>query len=289
MKRHTKNLFAIGTFFLCCCNLALADSPAEKSQYTFFNPTPADQLRGMDTDRPNITNTPHTIDAGHFQLESGFVDYAYDHTDGVRTDDWSVCQFNLRAGVLNNLELNVAINAFEYERVHDSLSGRTSHQSSFGDTIVGGKLNIWGNESGETTWETALAIQPQLKIPTAREEIGNGHAEFSAGFPFAMDLPGQFHLSLQTAVEWERNSSNSGDVAGWANAAAIDHEFGKLDIYLEYASDLTTEKHQETEQTIDVGGIFQLTDNLTLDTGFNIGLNSASNDFEWLLGMSVRR
>ena len=31
----------------------------------------------MDTDRPNITNTPHTIDAGHLQIEAGAADYAY--------------------------------------------------------------------------------------------------------------------------------------------------------------------------------------------------------------------
>jgi hypothetical protein len=44
--------------------LARADSPPDRSQYTLFNPTPDGQLRDMDTDRPNITNTPHTIDVG---------------------------------------------------------------------------------------------------------------------------------------------------------------------------------------------------------------------------------
>ncbi len=52
-----------------------ATQPADKGQYTLFNPTPADQLRGMDTDRPNKTNTPHTIDAGHLQIEIGGFDY----------------------------------------------------------------------------------------------------------------------------------------------------------------------------------------------------------------------
>ena len=41
--------------------LARANSdsaPFDKSQYDLFNPVPDDALRGMDTDRPNITNTP---------------------------------------------------------------------------------------------------------------------------------------------------------------------------------------------------------------------------------------
>jgi hypothetical protein len=50
---------------------AAASQPPDKWQYNLFNPTPTDLLSGMDSDRPNITNTPHTIDAGHLQIETG--------------------------------------------------------------------------------------------------------------------------------------------------------------------------------------------------------------------------
>src|SRR5438105_4813158 len=49
----------------------------DKMRYTLFNPTPDDAMRGMDTDRPNKTNTAHTIDAGHVQIETGFCDWVH--------------------------------------------------------------------------------------------------------------------------------------------------------------------------------------------------------------------
>ena len=43
---------------------------ADKSQYTLFNPTPKEQMRPFNTDRPTKSNVPYTVDAGHFQIET---------------------------------------------------------------------------------------------------------------------------------------------------------------------------------------------------------------------------
>jgi hypothetical protein len=61
-----------------CAQFAFADaaSSAEstpapnKSQYTLFNPTPIDLRRPYNTDRPSKTDSPYTVDAGVFQIES---------------------------------------------------------------------------------------------------------------------------------------------------------------------------------------------------------------------------
>ena len=300
----------IAISFIACSRTTLADTlppattattepsnttttGANKWQYTLFNPTPADQLRGMDTDRPNLTNTPHTIDAGHLQIETGIIDYAYfrDHSpgDNVRDDDFDFGQFNFRLGVLNNLEVNVVVDAYDHVQLHDYDSSTSLRPGSFGDTVVGGKLNLWGDESGDNTWETAIAIQPQFKIPTARNDVGDGHFEFEIAAPFLMNLPAGFHLGLQPGVSCERNSDNTGYVTGFPMSVSVDRVvLGNLDLYLEYACDPTTEKHVETEQTIDVGGTYPLTDNIVLDTGVNCGLNRVSTNVEVLAGISIR-
>jgi hypothetical protein len=36
----------------------------DKSQYSLFNSTPADCMREFDPDRPDVTDSPFTIDAG---------------------------------------------------------------------------------------------------------------------------------------------------------------------------------------------------------------------------------
>jgi Putative MetA-pathway of phenol degradation len=270
-----------------------ASQPPDKWQYTLFNPAPADQLRGMDTDRPNVTNTPHTIDAGHVQIEIGVIDYSYfrDHSSeaNVREDDFDFGQFNFRIGVLNNLEINAVVDAYDYVKVQDNTAGTTTRAGSFGDTVLGAKLNLWGNEGDDDVWTTALAIQPQFKLPTAASDVGNGHFEFSVAGPFLVNLPAGFHLGLQPAVSYERNTVNNGYVTGFPTSVSVDRVvIGSLDVYLEYACDPTTEKHAQTEQTIDTGGTYPLSDNVVIDAGVNFGLNKASNNVEVLAGMSVR-
>jgi outer membrane putative beta-barrel porin/alpha-amylase len=270
-----------------------ATQPADKSQYTLFNPTPEDLLRDMDTDRPNKTNTPHTIDAGHLQIETGLFDDTYNrdryHADNALSNDLLLGQFNFRLGILNNLELNVILNSYDFSSFKDYVSGDSIRQNGVGDTIVGGKLNFWGNEMGETLWATALGIQPQLKIPTAREQIGNGHAELDVGLPFLMNLPDAFHLGLQTTVGWDRNFNADGDVTGWQNSISVDRVLiDNFDVYVEYWSMVTTEHHQEAQQTLDVGFTYPLNDNMQLDTGVNFGLNHASDSIEVTAGVTVR-
>lgn len=262
---------------------------ADKSQYDLFHPVPSNQLRDMDTDRPTVTNTPHTVDSGHLQIEAGFVDYSFYHRNNFRSDDLAVGEFNFRLGVLNQLELFAAVNAFEIDRDHDYGTGKSAHNNGFGDTQLGGKLNLWGDEMGEQIWATAFAIQPQFKFPTAGHDVGNGKFECAVGFPFLVNLPMGFHLDLQTGISGERSTANTGYVTGWQNAISLDRNLvGKLDVYVEYASDVTTEKHSQPVQTLDVGYVYPLTDNMVLDTGLAFGLNKASDNVEVLAGLSVR-
>ncbi len=292
-------LIALSTFGSLC----RADEPAtatqpsppapDKFRYTLFDPTPGNLLRGMDIDRPNATNTPHTIDAGHVQLEAGMIDYAYFHDrtnqSDVRQNVFDVGQLNFRVGALDCLELNAVVNTYNSIYTHDEIAHVASRAGSFGDTTLGAKLNIWGNESGDRVWATALAIQPEFKVATARTSVGNGHFEFSVVTPFLLNLPDGFHLGLQTGVSYGRNSKNNGDITGFPTGISLDRVvIGKLDLYIEYACSPTTQAHTETMQSFNFGGTYPINDNVVLDVGMNIGLNKVSSDVEILAGISFR-
>jgi hypothetical protein len=67
--------------------IAMADAvAADKDQYTLFNPTPKDQMRDFNTDRPTKSNVPYTVDAGHFQYEGDLFIYGYDNTSTPDTN-----------------------------------------------------------------------------------------------------------------------------------------------------------------------------------------------------------
>ena len=81
------------------------ESAADKSHYSLFSPTPAAQMRAFDTDRPDKTNSAHTVDAGHFQLEMDMFAYSHDRHNSERSflqnDNWTFANTNLRIGLTN--------------------------------------------------------------------------------------------------------------------------------------------------------------------------------------------
>src|SRR6266496_5585885 len=71
-------------------SLPASTPPPDKSQYTLFNPTPVKLWRPYNTDRPSKTDSPFTIDAGVFQLESDVANWTLDYENGVRTRTWII-------------------------------------------------------------------------------------------------------------------------------------------------------------------------------------------------------
>jgi len=69
-----------------CAQFAFADGDfsaastprPDKSQCTLFNPTPIHLRRPYNTDRPSKTDSPFTIDAGVFQIESDVASWTLD-------------------------------------------------------------------------------------------------------------------------------------------------------------------------------------------------------------------
>src|SRR5687768_3054656 len=72
----------------------------DKSRFTLFNPTPRALMREMSTDRPDTTESPYTVDAGHTQVELSFFDYTRDDSDdGGDFEALSLVPMNLKVGL----------------------------------------------------------------------------------------------------------------------------------------------------------------------------------------------
>ena len=137
----------------------------DKSQYTLFNPTPVDLRRAYNTDRPSKTDSPFTIDAGVFQIESDVCELDADddakHGD-VRIRTWIVGNTNFKLGLTNWMDLQVfpAILCQHAARA-DQRFGEPVEQDGFGDTTVRLKINLLGNDGGKLV----IGFLSSLKIP----------------------------------------------------------------------------------------------------------------------------
>src|SRR5215470_16230363 len=143
---------------------------ADKSQYWLLNPTPDKLLREMTTDRPDITESPFTVDAGHVQFETTIVGYSRSAPDQAHTvtDEFEFATTNMRIGITNSAELSLVWQPYGTVRVRQTDPVRVFHQSGMGELNIRTKFNLWGNDTFEKPGATALALLPFVSLPTDR-------------------------------------------------------------------------------------------------------------------------
>lgn len=256
---------------------------ADKSHYTLFNPTPDGALRDMATDRPDKTESPYTVDAGRFQVETDLVAYTYDRRDGVTTRAFDVMPFNLKIGLTDSSDLQLAYGAFS--RVRTFGGGVSDTDRGFGDLVVRYKQNLWGNDGGRT----ALGLMPFVKIPTNTLAQLNDDVEGGIIVPFAVDLGRGMGLGLMTEVDFLKAESGGGYEPTFVNSATVSFELTRrLGLYVEAFVERSAESGAETIVTVDTGFTYAVTDHLQLDAGVNIGVTDAADDLNVFVGLSQR-
>jgi hypothetical protein len=281
-----------------CCFLAVApvslaacgaenDTPVDKSQFHLFNPTPAKYLREMSTDRPDKTESPYTVDAGHFQFEMDFLNYAADKekSGGVtrRIDALAVAPINLKIGLCNRSDLQLVLEPYNhvYERTENSRETR----QGFGNTTLRYKYNFWGNDGGRT----AFAAMPYVRFPTSQD--GLGRSGFAGGLilPLAVQLPHEFNLGVMSQFDAARDEEGDGHHAAFVNTITVGHDIiGRLAGYAEFFSYVSTERGSKWAGTFDLGLTYGITANIQFDAGVNIGVTESAPDWNPFVGLSMR-
>lgn len=264
---------------------ASSSQPPGKSLFNLFHPTPAQYMRELSPDRPDETESPYTVDAGHFQLEMDFANFTYDHEAGATTRAWNVAPFNVKAGLFNNVDLQFVFDSFLKVRTEDRATGVTRGQSGIGDLTTRLKVNLWGNDAGRT----AFALLPFVKFPTSMDHLGNKAVEGGAIFPFAVKLPAGFEAGLESALLFLQDESGNRYHEDFIHSITFDHALlGAWSGYLEFFSDVSTERSAGWIGTVDVGLEWLLAENVQLDCGCNFGVTRAATDFHPFAGITLR-
>lgn len=275
--------------FTSLIGIACAQDAPDKSRYHLFNPTPREQMREMSTDRPDKTESPYTVDAGHFQIESDLAVYEHDHDtsagSSVYGDNWTFGSLNLKAGLCNFSDLQVVLFPYSKVRTDDRINGLIGHQSGFGDVLTRLKINFWGNDGGKA----AFGIMPFAKWPTSQDNLGNTAVEGGVIVPFGFELPAGFSCGMMTEFDWIRDAASSDYHSEFINTITFGHQIvGNLDGYVEFFSLVSAETGAPWVGTLDVGFTYAFTENTQLDAGVNIGVTKSAPDVSPFLGFSVR-
>lgn len=288
-RTNAMRLLALTLAFLAPAVLAGKPPAHDKRGDDLFHPTPREAMRELSTDRPDKTESPFTVDAGHVQIETDLAAFTYDRHNVERADRrveaWSFAATNVKLGLCSRADLQIVIEPYATVRTSDRASGATTRQSGFGDLTVRTKINLWGNDGGTT----ACAVMPFVKLPTNQDGLGNRAVEGGIIVPLAVKLPRGWDLGLMTEVDFLENSTGRGHHAEWVNTITLGHALTKrLGAYVEFFSAVTAEPHQPWVGTFDVGFTFALTDDIQLDCGANFGLTRSADDVAPFVGITWR-
>jgi hypothetical protein len=260
----------------------------EKSSYTIFNPVPGDLMRELNADRPDKTDCPFTVDAGHFQLEMDFANFTYDTPNSergnVKSEEYHIAPMNLKLGVLNDLDFQLVLSPYEWERTEEERAGIIERKFGFGDITPRVKVNLVGNDGGFFS----LALIPFVKLPTSRDHLGNSSVEGGVGIPYAFDIP-NWDVGFQTTFNCDRNSVGNGYHAEFDNSVSIGHAvISKLSYSVEFFSSVSTERNSGWIGTFDTWLTYQVNKNLRLDAGAYIGVTRSVDDWHPWVGRTWR-
>lgn len=261
---------------------------ADKSGYTLANPVPPALLRELSTDRPDQTESPYTVDAGHFQVELDFFNHTRDHDTAGGGDahrrDWSVAPVNLKLGLTNRIDLQLMIDPHVSSRTEDRIAGTTDRVSGFGDVTTRLKVNFWGNDSGRT----AFAVMPFVKWPLSASGVRNGETEGGVIFILGFELPAGWGSAAMTEVDFVSDGAGGRDTE-WVNTITFAHDLtDRLSGYVEFVAVTGDAPDFKWQGQFDAGLTYALDANTQLDFGCNFGVTRSAPDWQPFVGLSRR-
>ena len=280
--------------FICILALALIGAmtlPALQAQAAAGTTAPK-QLRELSTDRPDLTESPQSVDAGHLQMETDVLFYGYDrhNTDLLNTKvtSWGYGITNFKLGLRHNLDFQVVIEPHVSVKEENLDTGETISDEGFGDITLRAKYNLWGNDGGDT----ALALLPFLILPTNSLDSGSDKVQGGLILPYGTNLGEGVGLGAQAGVAFVENGDPSGSDydASFMFTAVLGFDLTeKLGLYLESSNEINSDGGSDNwAATIDGGFTYGVNENLQLDCGTNVGLTRAAEDLQVFAGFSWR-
>lgn len=285
-------LALIGATAAAAADGARPPAPQDKSRYTLADPTPDRLLRDLTTDRPDMTESPFTVDAGHVQVETNLFGYirSRPEADGTITSADEFATANIRIGLTHDSEINVVLQPYGTVRTRPLAPLAATRRSGVGSVDLRAKINVWGNDTFNAAGSTALALLPFVTIPTDRGNgLGAAYVEAGLIVPFAVRLSDRLGLGLNGGVHALKRGPASGYHVEWLGSASLSYEWTpRFGSYVEVAARLNTGDPRGDAVLIGAGLTYKVHRNLQLDAGINFGATPAADRINPFVGLSVR-
>ncbi len=281
--------------YLCLVLLTLASSAAaqklendtikvDKRQYTIFNPTPRQYMRPMVPDRPGITESPYSVDAGHLQYEADVLRLLTRREGTAYGHDWYVNHLLAKIGISDRTDFQVALDSYTDTRNYDEADpSATQVARGVGDVTVRVKHTLVGDD--DSRW--ALGVIAYVQLPTGGR-VGDGGYEPGLTVPVVFQCTKAWSVGGQVAGNFYYDREVSQHYFQLTPTLTTDYQFTKLvQTFVELVGYWDT-RQASWYSSINTGMQLDLSDNVQLDFGTHLPITH-SVDREYFLGISFRR
>jgi len=262
-------------------SLAYGQTDTARRKYSLFNPVPKDKMKDMETDRPDVTESAYTVEAGHFQVESDLFKQVRNKSDGMQTIENTYNLANLKLGITQKLDVQLVVPTYATNTTRDLATNKIiDKQSGFGDITARVKYNIWGSGGGKS----ALAVLPFVSLPSS--SFADNGVQGGVTFPFALELNDKTSFGAQTTISFVKEDNNKYYTDMLYSFTFGRSLFEQLDGFVEGVATYSPYA-KNTDFYANGGLIFSATKNFNIDAGLNIGLNSGADNI-YFVGFSFR-
>ncbi len=243
----------------------------EAPTYSLFHPVPEGELRPLASDRPDATESPITLDAGHLQFEVSVADWSRDRG----RERFVGFQTNAKVGLSENTDLQFLVDPYIRE---DAPQGGDA--TGIGDVVTRLKINLWGNDGGET----AFALLPFVSLPSGGA-VGGSEVEGGLALPYSASL-GSVSLGLMASFDAVHDDEEDRYNLEVLHTAVAGFSLGETTgAYLEYAGVAGPDDYLAS---LNLGLTRNLSSEMIVDVGARVGLNTAAEDIGLFIGFTRR-
>lgn len=233
------------------------------------------------TDRPTKANAVCTVPKGSFQLETTALGWTLTKAGGAKSRTFSVGSSLLKYGLTDRSDMQLGFTP--YVRIRNS--GSSENQSGVGDITVRYKHRVSAGES-----PVQVDLLPFVKIPAAKQGIGNRKLEGGLAVPISFGLGGGVTATLGPELDLLADGDGHGRHLALVNLVNLSAPIAaRLTLIGELWSNLNFDPSGTLKQaSADAAVAYALSPSVQLDAGVNAGLTPDTPEVEIYAGVSLR-
>jgi len=272
----------ISVFCALVLSLRCAAQQAPQKNYSLFHPVPKSLMREMETDRPDVTESPFTVDAGHFQVETDLVNLIREKSDTKETHTLLINQANLKIGITGSTAIQIGFQTYGRQKEKNGSSEAAEIHEGHGDLTFRIKQNLLGNDHGNFV----LAILPYVKFPTSKYDE-NSRFEGGLIVPMLYKLPGEWKLGFQVEADRLKDKDQQAMHTEFLQSLTVSHPLlkgieGIAETYYTYDF-----KEHQFSNFINAAVQMEVAKDFKLDAGLNYGIQHTAEK-HYFIGASYR-